>query len=248
MNKTTSSGNILLKKTDDKCIVVKVDGVSNDPLIEANTDCFSDLQFIAKFLDYTVSKLGINGTFGNDNASLKRLSDSKYEISTSTNKSVILTDSEMDDLMKCIEVSSKWDNDVIAPMYGLKADNRPTVRTIREGKPFPGHSPNITGKHFGISVENNAEVRIYLLDDAGDWVDVFTLYDVNDIVQIKQSFCMVKDAMDWSQPVYISSHSGVFDYEPEYDDRFVKVSIGGELHLLGEEDVSDLIRVFDRMG
>lgn len=247
MSEIASSGKILIEKKDNQYTISRFNGSSHELLITTTSEYFSCLQFIATCLGYDVYRISREGTLYTNYVRIFRTMEDMYEIGIALN-SITLSQTDASDLMKCIEVSSGWDNDDIASGYGLKKDNKPNVKTMRDGKPFPGYSPSITGDHFGISIEGNSEVRIYLLADVGDWVDVFTLYDVDDIAHIKQAFCMVKDAMDWSQPVYISSHGGVFDYEPEYDDRFVKVSIGGEIHLFGGEDISDLIRVIGMIG
>ena len=247
MVKTTSSGMILIEKDGKEFKLSKINGFFHDTLVKTTSDYFGDLLFIAKCLDYDESKLDRGGSLKTNNVSITRTPMDKYDIRIGLD-TITLCKSDMADLMKCLKYFDGRDKDETALIYGLEEDPKPLVRTIRDKKSFIGYSPSIREGRYGLAIERGGQARIYHQTNLVDWVDVFTLYDVDDIVHIKQSFCMVKDAMDWSQPVYISSHGGVFDYEPEYDDRFVKVSIGGELHLLGGEDVSDLIRVFDRMG
>lgn len=243
----TSSGKIRLEKGDTGCSIFVDRGFFRDFVITITLDHLDSLLFIAGVLGYSTTNLGRSGLIAMNEVSIEPTPTDEYDIKLGLNF-LTLCETDMESLMKCLKYFDGYESDDPTLEYGLKKDNRPTVRTIRGGKLLPGYSPNITGDHFGISVEDTDEITIYLLTDSGDWVDVFTLYDVDDIAHIKQAFCMVKDAMDWSQPVYISSHGGVFDYEPEYDDRFVKVSIGGEIHLFGGEDISDLIRVIDRMN
>lgn len=247
MNQTISFGKIFLESDGEEFRISKKDGSSYELLITTTLEYFNFLQFIAACLGYDAYRISRGGTLNTNFVRISRTVEDMYEIGIALTN-ITLSKTDTSDLMKCIEVSSEWDNDKIAPKYGLKKDNKPTVMTVREGKPFSGYSPNITEKYFGISVEDNAELRIYISANTVDWVDIFTLYSVDDIDHIKQAFCIIKDGMDWDQPVYISSHGCIFDYDPEYDNTFVKVSIGGELHLFNNEEISDLIRVIDRMN
>lgn len=241
MNQTISSGKIFLESDGEEFRISKKDGSSYELLITTTLEYFNFLQFIAACLGYDAYRISRGGTLNTNFVRISRTVEDMYEIGIALTN-ITLSKTDTSDLMKCIEVSSEWDNDKIALKYGLKKDNRPTVRTIREGKQFSGYSPNIIKNNFGISIEDNAEVRIYLLTNIGDWADIFTLHCVNDIDHIKQAFCMVKEGMECSQPVYISSHDNVFDYDPEHD-LSVKVRIGSDVHWFDEEDISDLIRI-----
>lgn len=241
MNQTISSGKIFLESDGEEFRISKKDGSSYELLITTTLEYFNFLQFIAACLGYDAYRISRGGTLYTNFVRISRTVEDMYEIGIALTN-ITLSKTDTSDLMKCIEVSSEWDNDKIATKYGLKNDNRPTVRTIREGKSFSGYSPNITKNNFGISIEDNAEVRIYLLTNIGDWVDIFTLHCVDDIDHIKQAFSMVKDGINWDQPVYISSNGCVFDYDPEHD-LSVKVRIGGDVHWFDEEDISDLIRI-----
>lgn len=242
-----SSGNVLIQKSDTGCNICVDHGFVYDPLIMITLDHLDNLLVIAKDLGYNATNLGKSGLVTMNEVSIKHTSTNEYDIKLGLN-SLTLCETDMESLMKCLKYFEGYEEDDPTLEYGLKKDDRPTIMTIRDGKRFPGYSPNITGKYFGISVEDNEDIKIYISANTGDWVDVFTLYNEDEINHIKQAFCMVKDGMDWDQPVYISYHDSVFDYDPEYDNTFVKVSIGGELHLFNNEEISDLIRVIDRMN
>lgn len=247
MNQTISSGKIFLESDGEEFRISKKDGSSYELLITTTLEYFNFLQFIAACLGYDAYRISRGGTLYTNFVRISRTVEDMYEIGIALTN-ITLSKTDTSDLMKCIEVSSEWDNDKIATKYGLKKDNRPTVRTIREGKSFSGYTPNITGNYFGISIEDNAEVKIYLSPNIGEWVDVFTLSNVYEVNHLKQVFCLFRDSIEWKNKLYIETHRGVFTYDPEHDDLFVEVSTRGEKYWFDEEKISDLVRVIDRMN
>lgn len=246
MDQIISSGKILLERDSKGFKLSKKDGSSYNKLVETTLDHFDDLRFAAKCLNYNAANLGRTGLIGKNDLSIKTYSTVEYDIELGLN-SVTLSKVDMADLMRCIKMSDGCDQDEQVFEYGLKKDDRPTIRTVRMGNPFPEYVPNIVGDHFALATEKDDQVRVYLLTDAGAWVDIFSLYDSNDVCHIKQVFSLIRDSMEWDHEIHIESHCGMFTYDPEHDDCYAKIRIEGKLHLFEQEDISDLIRVFDML-
>ena len=247
MCEIVTSGNVLLQKCDTSCIISVDHGFGCDPVIIVTLDHLDNLLVIAKGLGYNANRLGRSGLMAMNDVSIEPAQTDEYVVKLGLN-SLTLSETDMEYLMKCLKYFDGYEEDESSLEYGLKKDDRPTVKTVRDGKPFPGYSPNIIGDHFGISVEKDDLIRMYLLGDSGDWTDIFTLDGGDEVCHIKQVFCLFRDSMEWNDELYIDTHYGVFTYDPEHDDHYVKVSIGGELHLFDEEDVSDLIQVISMIA
>lgn len=241
MVKTTRSGKIFLERKDNQYSISKFNEPSYELLITTTAEYFGYLQFIAMCLGYDACRISRGGTLNTNFVRISRTVEDMYEIGIAL-ESIALSKTDALDLMKCIEISSGWDNDKIASKYGLKKDDRPTVKTIRKGDSFPGYSPNIIKGHFSLSVEEDGHVSIYYLTKWGDWVDAFMFDSVGMINRFRQVLILVKDCMIYEEPIQIVSPFGGFNYNPEYSSS-AEFVIGGEQKILDKDDISDLICV-----
>lgn len=247
MYEIIASGNIRLEKDDTDFSIFVYRGSFYNSVINITLDHFDNLLFVAKGLGYNATNLCRSGLVAMNEVSIKPTLTDEYDIKLGLN-SLTLCETDMESLMKCLKYFEGYEKDNLTLEYGLKKDDRQTVKTVREGKLFQGYSPNITGNYFGISVEDNAEVKIYLSGNIGEWVDIFTLSNVYEVNHLKQVFCLFRESIEWKNKLYMETHRGVFTYDPEHDDLFVEVSTRGEKYWFDEEKISDLIRVIDRMN
>lgn len=241
MGQITRSGNILIERKDNQYSISKFNGSSYELLITTTAEYFGYLQFIAMCLGYDSCRISSGGTLNTNFVRISRTMEDTYEIGIALT-TITLSKTDTSDLMKCIEISSGWDNDKIASMYGLKRCDNPTVKTIRKGDSFPGYSPNIIKGHFSLSVEEDGRVSIYYLTKWGGWVDVFMLDSDEMINHLRQILILVKDCMICEEPIRIASPFGAFNYNPEYSSS-ADVVIGGEQKILDKDDILDLICV-----
>lgn len=245
MDKSTTSGMILLEKDNDQYIVSRINGYFRDKIFRIRSDYFGDLQFLAECLDYIPSKIDRGGTLKTNNVSIRRTSTDKYDIERGP-VSVTLREADMANLMKCLETSEGWDDDQPTLEYGLVEVVGPEVKTIREGRSFFGYVPRSIGGHFSLSVEKEDQVRIYHLTDSGDWIDVFKLDNIEEVDHVKRALLMVQDCTVWGQSISIASPCGSFDYDPEVASA-VEISMGGSPQLVKEDEIPDIIRAIDLM-
>lgn len=246
MDRIVSSGMILIEKDGKEFKLSKINGFFHDTLVKTTSDYFGDLLFVAKCLEYDETKLSRGGALKTNNVSISRTPEDEYEIKLGLN-SFTLREADMVDLMKCLKSSDGWDEDEPSLKYGLKVDNRPSVKTIRNRKPFIGYSPSIIKGHFSISVEDDGQIVVYYLTKWGDWVDAFSLNSDEMINHLRQNLIMVKDCMICERPIRIVSPWGTFKYSPQYDST-VEVVIGGRQKILNKSDISDLISVIGMIG
>lgn len=243
MDYTTSSGTLSLKKVGNYYGVFEVLGFLSNTLLGLKAEYFSDLQFLAKCLDYDESKLSKGATLKTNNIFITHTVTDKYSIGTEYANSVELSKEKMSDLMKCLMSSEKWEEDNLALSYGLEEDDAYNG-TIRDGKHFPKYIPSIREKYFGLAIENDDQVRIYFLSSSGYWTSIFKVENIDEMEHIERAFLMLQDSMNWQTPIKIVSHCGVINYDPrEYQDA--EITIGNKKQCLNKEDVSEIIRVIN---
>lgn len=245
MDEIISSRKIRLEKGDTGCSIFVDRGFFRDFVITITLDHLDSLLFIAKVLGYNATNLGRSGLMAMNEVSIEPTPADEYDIKLGLN-SLTLCETDMESLMKCLKCFDGYEEDDPTLEYGLKKDDSPTVKTVRDGKPFPGYTPNIVGDRFGLAIEKDDQVRIYLLTDSIVWADIFTLYGGDEVCHIKQVFCIIRDSMKGNYEIHIESHRGVFTYDPEQDDHYAKVSMGGEIYWFNEDDLEDLTRVIGK--
>ena len=246
MDRIVTSGMILIEKNGKEFILSKINGFFHNTLVKTTSDYFGDLLFVTKCLDFNESKLSRGGALKTNNVSISHTPEDEYEIKLGLN-SFTLREADMVDLMKCLKSSDGWDEDEPSLKYGLKVDNRPSVKTIRDGKHFLGYSPGIIEGHFSISVEDDGQIVVYYLTKWGDWVDAFSLDSDKTLNHLRHALLMVKDCMICERPIRIVSPYGAFKYNPQHDST-VEVVIGGRQKILNKSGISDLISVIGMIG
>lgn len=241
MDNIASSGTLSLKKVGDYYGIYEVLGFLSNTLLSLRYDYFSDLQFLAKCLDYDESNLRKGGTLRTNNIFITHTSTDNYSIGKGDVDLVKLSKEKMSNLMKCLTISEEWEEDNLALSYGLEEDDAYNG-TIRDGKHFPKYIPSIREKYFGLSIEKDDKVRIYFLSSSGYWTSIFKVENIDKMEHVKRAFYMLQDSMNWKDPMKIVSHCGVISYDPrEYHDA--EVTIGGKKQRLNDQDVSEIIRV-----
>lgn len=242
MDYTTSSGTLSLKKVGNYYDIYEVFGCLSNTLLSIRFDYFSDLQFLAKCLDYDESNLSKGSNLKTNNVFITHTVKDNYSIGKGDADLVELSKEKMSDLMKCLMVSEEWKVDKLVLKYGFTVDNRPWVNTIRDGKHYPGYSPSIIKGHFSLSIEDDGQIVIYYLTKWGNWVDVFSLNNGEMIKHLRQALLMIKDSMISELPIWITYPYETFKYQPQYSSS-VEVVINGRQKILNKDDISDLICV-----